>query len=188
MLLNKWVKKLCFHFVLAVLKEIDSYCIVRKCSIQCVIFIPRHTIVAGYYGFTLDVRVSVLPSVRQSYVRPSSVRFSFPDDNLSKHQCIFTKLGMCIDIVEIWFRLLMGKFRHFLRSYLPETNQYFCFRMITGKCQGILTKLGTCIDMKEIWFWIAYEQISSVFDRVICPRHDNIHNVLKANFLEVKCN
>ena len=29
--------------------------------------------------------------------------FSFPDDNLSKHQRTFTKLGMCIDIVEIWF-------------------------------------------------------------------------------------
>ena len=28
--------------------------------------------------------------------------FSFPDDNLSKRQWIFTKLGMCIDIVEIW--------------------------------------------------------------------------------------
>ena len=27
--------------------------------------------------------------------------FSFQDDNLSKHQWIFTKLGMCIDIVEI---------------------------------------------------------------------------------------
>ena len=25
------------------------------------------------------------------------------DDNWSKHQWIFTKLGMCIDIVEIWF-------------------------------------------------------------------------------------
>ena len=36
------------------------------------IFISRHTIVAGYYGFMLDVRVSV---------RPSVVRFSFPDDN-----------------------------------------------------------------------------------------------------------
>ena len=33
----------------------------------------------------------------------SSIRFSFPDENLSKCkcQCIFTKLGMCIDI-EIW--------------------------------------------------------------------------------------
>ena len=45
----------------------------------CVFFIPRHTIVAGYYGFTLDVRVSVrpcvCPSVRPSYVRPSVFRF-----------------------------------------------------------------------------------------------------------------
>ena len=63
-----------------------------------VIFIPRHMIVAGYYGFTLGIRLSV--------------RFSFLDDNLSKHQWIFTKFGMCIDIVELWFgiQLLMGKF------------------------------------------------------------------------------
>ena len=62
------------------------------------LFIPHHTIVAGYYGFTLDIHVSVSSSV----VHPS-VHISFPDDNLSKHQWIFTKLGMCIDIVEIWF-------------------------------------------------------------------------------------
>ena len=37
------------------------------------IFIPRHTIVAGYYGFMLDVRVSVRQSARPSVVRPSSV-------------------------------------------------------------------------------------------------------------------
>ena len=54
----------------------------------------------GYYGFTLVVRPSV--------VRPS-VRFSFPDDNLSKHQWIFTKLGMCIDIMEIWFGFANGQ-------------------------------------------------------------------------------
>ena len=35
--------------------------------------------------------------------------FSFPDNNLSKHQWIFTKLGMCIDIVEIWFGIANGK-------------------------------------------------------------------------------
>ena len=29
--------------------------------------------------------------------------FPFPYDNFSKHQWIFTKLGMCIDIVEIMF-------------------------------------------------------------------------------------
>ena len=50
---------------------------------------------AGYYGFTLVVR--------------PSVHFSFPDDNLSKRQWIFTKLGMCIDIVEIWFGIANGQ-------------------------------------------------------------------------------
>ena len=50
-------------------------------------------------------------SIRPSVVCPSvclSVCFSFPDDNLSKHQWIFTKLGMCIDIVEIWFGIANG--------------------------------------------------------------------------------
>ena len=54
------------------------------------------------------------------------------------------------------------------------TRPYFCFPdEDLSKCQRILTKLGTCIDMKEIWFGIAYGQILSMFDRVICPRHDN---------------
>ena len=35
--------------------------------------------------------------------------FSFPDDNLSKYEWIFTKLGMCIDIVEIWFGIANGQ-------------------------------------------------------------------------------
>ena len=52
--------------------------------------------------------VSRWSSVRPSYV-PLSIRFSFPDDNLSKHQWIFTKLGMCIDIVEIWFEIANGQ-------------------------------------------------------------------------------
>ena len=38
-----------------------------------------------------------------------SIPFSFPDDNLSKHQWIFTKLGVCIDIVGIWFGIANGQ-------------------------------------------------------------------------------
>ena len=67
---------------------------------------------AGDYGFTLDVSVSVCPSVHPSYVCSSvhpAVRFSFLDNNLSKHHWIFTKLGMCIDIVEIWFGIANGQ-------------------------------------------------------------------------------
>ena len=77
--------------------------------------------------------------------------FSFPDDNLSKHQWIFTKLGMCIDIVEIWFGIANGQILSNSDGYLPETRPYFSFSDNNlSKCQGILTKLGTCIDMKEI--------------------------------------
>ena len=35
--------------------------------------------------------------------------FLFPDDSLSKYQQIFTKLGMRIDIVEIWFGIAYGQ-------------------------------------------------------------------------------
>ena len=45
---------------------------------------------------------SVCLSVRPSVSRPSA-HISYPDDNKSKLQWLFTKLGMCIDIVEIWF-------------------------------------------------------------------------------------
>ena len=35
-------------------------------------------------------------------LNPNTIN-QFPDDNLSKYESIFTKLGMCIDIMEIWF-------------------------------------------------------------------------------------
>ena len=144
-----------------------------------VLFIPRHTVVAGYYGFTLDVPVSVrlsepifqvkgLNFVTTLYFIPlryiislwvrelialkpygnlqwdiapkpellecPSVRFSFPDDNLSKHQWIFTKLRMCVDTVEIWFGIANGqissnfygvicpKHAHIFSTFLSWTN------------------------------------------------------------------
>ena len=52
---------------------------------------------------------SVCLSVHPSFVHPFVAHFSFPDDNLSKHQGIFTKLGMCIVIVEIWFGIANGQ-------------------------------------------------------------------------------
>ena len=92
------------------LKYTDELC----CSAIALVFIPRHTIVAGYYGFTLDVRVSVRPSVL------------FPDDNLSKHQWIFTKLPMCIDIVEIWFGIANGQISsNFYRVTWPRHAHIF---------------------------------------------------------------
>ena len=57
---------------------------------------PHLTIVAGYYGLTLAMCLSIHRSVVHRSVHPSV--FSFPN-NLSKYKWILTKLGMCIDIV-----------------------------------------------------------------------------------------
>ena len=35
--------------------------------------------------------------------------FLFPDDNFCKHQWIFTKLGVCIDMLKIWFGIANGQ-------------------------------------------------------------------------------
>ena len=81
---------------------------VREISVQKIfvwnkLFIPHHTVVAGYYGITLAVPVSV----HLSYLHPSV--FSFPHYNLSKCRWILTKLGVCNDIVEIWFGIVNGQ-------------------------------------------------------------------------------
>ena len=65
----------------------------------------------------LSVCPSVCPSICLTSVRPSICvdGQSFPDDNLSKCQWIFTKHGVCPLI--LWragLGLLMGKFRQFL--------------------------------------------------------------------------
>ena len=68
----------------------------------------------------------------------------------------------------------MGKFHQILTELSAQDMPKFSFLDDNlSKFQGILTKLGTCIDIKEIWFRIANGQISSMFDRVICPGHDN---------------
>ena len=65
--------------------------------------------------------------------------FLFPADNSSKCQWIFTKLGMCIDIVEIWFRIVNRQILSIFDSYLPTTCPYDF-----SKNQWIFTKLGIC--------------------------------------------
>ena len=45
--------------------------------------------------------------------------FSFLDENLSKYQWIFTKVGMCIDFVDIWFWIVNEQIMSTFDSYLP---------------------------------------------------------------------
>ena len=123
-----------------------------------VYYIPHHTIVAGYYGFTgcRCVCPSVCPSIHRQSVRLSV--FHIRMRNLSKHQWIFTKLGMCIDIMEIWFGIAKGQILTALSA--RDMPIFSCPDDSLSKFQGILTKLGTCIDMKEIWVWITNGQMS----------------------------
>ena len=68
----------------------------------------------------------------------------------------------------------MGKFHKILTELSARDTPIFSFPDDNlSKCQEIVTKIGTRIDMKDIWFGITNGQISPIFDRVICPRHDN---------------
>ena len=66
--------------------------------------------------------------------------FSFPGDNFGKYRWIFTKLGVCIDIVETWFGIADGQISLSARgtSVLSYLDDNF------SKCQWIFTKLGMC--------------------------------------------
>ena len=89
-------------------------------------FIPRHPTVASHYGIKLVFCVSICPSG----IHPSE--FPFQDDNLSKSQWTFTKFGVCIDILEIWFGIANGKISLNFDSYLPATHPCYHFQTITS--------------------------------------------------------
>ena len=100
--------------------------------------------------------------------------FSFPDNNLSKYEWIFSELGMCIDSVGIWFGNANGQISLiFDKVVCPRHIHIFLFERLLEKISVDFTKLCMCIDIVEILFGIDNGQISSIFDRVICPRHNN---------------
>ena len=83
---NKWKK-----YILQLRKKKKKRKKKKYCLIFLVVFsaiyIPYHTLVAGYYGISW---LSVCSSVSPSVVHPSV--FSFPDDNLSKCHSTFNGL------------------------------------------------------------------------------------------------
>ena len=75
---------------------------------------------AGYW-YNVD-RPCVCPSVVRLYFRFRMIT--------SKCQRIFTKLGLCIDIREIWFGIaqyIIGKFRQFLTEVSARDTFVFSF-------------------------------------------------------------
>ena len=116
---------------------------------------------AGYYGFILDVHPSV--------VHPS-VCLYFAYDNLSKYQCMVTKLGMCIDIVEILFGIANGQILSNFDGVICPRHIFVSWLITQVNISGFSPN-GMCIDIVELWFGIAIGRILSNFDGVICPRH-----------------
>ena len=87
-----------------------------------IIFIPRHTIVAGYYGFTLVLRESVHPSVIHLLVHPSIFRFRMITwvNTMDFHQTCYVH----------WYcglGLLMGKFRQIFTELSAWDTPIFSF-------------------------------------------------------------
>ena len=92
--------------------------------------------------------MSVQTSVHQSVVRPSI--FLFTNNYLNKCKQIFTKLGMCIDIIEIWFGIAYAQILSIFDSCLPATCPYFHLQKITSvNINGFLQNL--CINIVEIF-------------------------------------
>ena len=72
---------------------------------------PERTVPAHIYG---NNSMLTIVSVSRTSARPY---FLFLDDNLSKCEWIFTKLGKCNDIVEIWFGITNGQISSLLKEF-----------------------------------------------------------------------
>ena len=95
-------------------------------------------IVAGYYGFTLDI----CPLC----ICPPSIRISFPDDNLNKHQWFSPNLVCAVILWRSGLGLLMGKFHQILTELSVRDTPIFSFPDDTlSKCQGILNLIHAFI-------------------------------------------
>ena len=68
--------------------------------------------------------------------------FSSPDDNLSKNQWIFTKLGVYVDIMEIWFGIANRQILSVWTELSASNTSIFRFLDNNlSKYQWIFTKL-----------------------------------------------
>ena len=65
----------------------------------------------------------------------------------------------------------MGKFRQFLTELSARNTSVFYFDNNLSKSQQTFTKFDICIYIVKVCLGIAQWQISSLFDRIIGPRH-----------------
>ena len=88
---------------------------------------------------------------------------------------------MCIDIVENWFGYVNRQISSIFDSYLPTTDPYFHFQMITLVNVSGFSPNGVCIDIVEICFGIADRRISSILTE-LSARDMSVFSFLDDNF------
>ena len=92
------------------------------------LFIPRHMILAGYYGFMLDIPMSIhvleCPSICLSIFSILDAFFTWVNINGFSQNLVCALILWRSDL-----GLLMGKF--VTDSYYAVTHPYLCFQMIT---------------------------------------------------------
>ena len=98
---------------------------------------------------------------------------------------MFTKLGMCIDIVDIWFGIANRQILSIFELSAHHTCIFLFSDDTMSKYQQIFTKRGMCIDIEDIWFGIGNGQITSAFDSYFPITHDG--GVLSFHFFKYFC-
>ena len=110
-------------------------------------------------------------SVHSSVI--STCVFSVPDDNSSRYQWIFTKLGVCISIVDLWFGIANGQISSVFDSYLHVTCPYFHFRTITWV-------RGSC---KKFCHWVRITSVLRFIKHIFITNFQSIPPLLKRIFV-----
>ena len=126
-------------------------------------------------GIKISRWMSVCPSILLS-----CICILFMEDNFSKYQWIFTKLGMCFDIVEIWFQIANGKILSIFSRVicLPHNNGILWrtgSRLLMGKFCQFLTVI--CLPHNNGILWSSGLRLLMgkfcQFLTVICPPHNS---------------
>ena len=128
-------------------------------------------------GRVYDIMLAFCVSIHLSYVCLSKVcpYFRFHTITWVNINGFSPNLVCALILWRSGLGMLMGKFPQFLPELSAHDRSIFSFPDDNfSKCHWIFTKLFVCIDIVKICIWIAGLQISSNFDRVVCPWHVHI--------------
>ena len=85
-------------------------------------------------------------------------------DNLSKHQWIFTKLGICIDIVEIWFWIANGQISSIFDGVIcPRQAHIFVSRLTSVNNKEFSPNLLYALTLRRSALRVLMGKVRQIF-------------------------